>query len=292
MRARTFTPADLARIRAEPWVDTSRRPCVIGGVAYVPVKDGYPADCEIAQQPRYRGRGFFMLGDVAIVHGTRPSPDALERIIALRKPRGIVLVRSIHAVTRVPDCEVLYGEAGEVCHKEGGYGYFLDPCRVMFSMGNLAEKRRVAGLVRAGTGRERVADMFAGIGYFTVPMAGAGASVHAIEINPVAFGYLARNISANRLAARVMPVLGDCRNELTGTYDRIVMGHFGAISMLPAALSHAGAGTTIHLHSIGSVEEEIRTAVAGAGFSADLHVHRVKKYGPHAWHVVQDIVVR
>ncbi|MDD4137480.1 MAG: SAM-dependent methyltransferase, partial [Methanoregula sp.] len=89
-----------------------------------------------------------------------------------------------------PRTELLWGTAGEVRHRESGYTYILDPQNVMFSMGNRNEKTRIARLIRAGSGNERVADMFAGIGYFTIPMAGAGARVHAMEINPVAFGYL------------------------------------------------------------------------------------------------------
>jgi tRNA wybutosine-synthesizing protein 2 len=131
--------------------------------------------------------------------------------------------------------------------------------------------------------------MFAGIGYFAIPLAGAGASVHAMEINPVACGYLVRSIEANGLSGRIMPACGDCRRLLTGTYDRIVMGHFDAVTMLPDALQHAAAGTTLHIHSIGPVEEQIRALVEGAGFSATIHVHKVKKYRPHAWHVVQDV---
>jgi tRNA wybutosine-synthesizing protein 2 len=292
MRVRKIARENLGHIMAKDWVDPSRKPHVRSGIAYVPVRDGYSFDCEIESPVQYRGRGFFMLGDVAVLRGPPPSKKELERIIALKKPRGIVLIRSVHLPTRIPDCEILYGEAGEVSHKENGYTYVFDPCRVMFSQGNLSEKRRMADLILTGNGNERVADMFAGIGYFTVPMAGAGASVHAIEINPAAFGYLERNIVQNNLEDRIFPSLGDCRNMLMGIYDRIVMGHFDSIAMLPHALAHAGNGTAIHLHSIGSVEDEISAQLAGAGFSADIRVHKVKKYGPHAWHVVQDILIK
>jgi tRNA wybutosine-synthesizing protein 2 len=110
-----------------------------------------------------------------------------------------------------------------------------------------------------------------------------------MEINPVAFGYLVRSIDANTLSGRITPSLGDSRRLLSGTYDRIVMGHFDAATMLPAALQHATAGTTIHVHSIGTVEEQVRALAEGAGFSATIHVHKVKKYGPRAWHMVQDL---
>jgi tRNA wybutosine-synthesizing protein 2 len=149
----------------------------------------------------------------------------------------------------------------------------------------------MAGLIRAGTGTERVADMFAGVGYFTIPMAGAGATVHAMEINPVAADYLRRNAAENQLADRITISPGDCRDNLTMMYDRIVMGHFDAPAMLPHALGHVRPGSVIHVHTIGAQEEVIRDLVKGAGFSCGIMVHKVKKYRPHAWHVVHDVTI-
>jgi tRNA wybutosine-synthesizing protein 2 len=161
----------------------------------------------------------------------------------------------------------------------------------MFAQGNRSEKMRIAQMVRNSTPVERVADMFAGIGYFTIPVAGSGAHVHAMELNPVAFGYLNRNIVENGLSDRVETSPGDCRDLLTGIYDRIVMGHFDAISMLPSALLHVHEGSIIHLHSIGIVENAIKDLADKAGFSATIHVHKVKKYRPHTWHMVQDVII-
>jgi len=52
---------------------------------------------------------------------------------------------------------------------------------------------------------ERVLDMFAGIGYFTLPMARAGAEVTAVEHNPTAFRYLIENAQLNDVGSRVHP---------------------------------------------------------------------------------------
>jgi tRNA wybutosine-synthesizing protein 2 len=112
-----------------------------------------------------------------------------------------------------------------------------------------------------------------------------------MEINPVAFDYLQRNIVANGVSDRVTASLGDCRDLLSGTYNRIIMGHFDAVDMLPSALQHVEVGSTIHVHSIGSVEDQIRQHCESAGFSPTIIVHNVKKYRPHAWHVVQDVTL-
>ena len=199
MRVRKIAKENLGEIGSAEWVDRSRSPYIEGGVAWVPVRPDAPCDAEIPERSLYRGRGFYMVGDVAVIHGDKPSPAEIDEILRFRHPRGIVWIEALLDLTRTPRTELLHGTAGEVRHRESGYTYILDPQKVMFSMGNRNEKTRIAGLIRAGSGHERVADMFAGIGYFTIPMAGAGARVHAMEINPVAFGYLERNIRENRL---------------------------------------------------------------------------------------------
>jgi tRNA wybutosine-synthesizing protein 2 len=291
MRARKVPADKLKEIGSAAWVDRSRAPYVEGDVAWVPVKPGEPCDAEIRKPPRYEGRGYYMVGDVAVIHGDRPSPAAIAAILRFRRPRGIVWIEALLELTRTPRTELMYGSAGDVRHRESGYTYILDPQKVMFSMGNRNEKARIAGLVAAGPGDERVADMFAGIGYFTIPLAGAGARVHAMEINPVAFGYLEQNLRENRLTGRVTATPGDCRTSLTGIYDRIVMGHFDAVAMLSDALGHVRPGSILHVHSIGPAEEQIRAGLEGAGFSGTIQVHKVKKYRPHAWHVVQDVTL-
>jgi tRNA wybutosine-synthesizing protein 2 len=289
MRVRAVRKEESGDLCTAGWVDRTRDPYAEGDTLWVPVLPSEPCDREIPERKRYRGRGYYMVGDIAVLHGQEPTPHEIEAIAAFRHPRGIVWIRSLLDITRTPEAQLVWGSGGEVCHKEAGFSYILDPEKVMFSMGNREEKARIARMVKNSPRPERIADMFAGIGYFSLPLAGAGAAVHAMEINPVAFGYLVRSIEANGLSGRITPSLGDCRRLLSGTYNRIVMGHFDAVTLLPDALHHAEPGSVIHVHSIGPVEELVRERVEGAGFSATIHVHRVKKYGPHAWHMVQDV---
>jgi tRNA wybutosine-synthesizing protein 2 len=292
MRVRRVSLKELDRISEADWVDPTRRPFIEYETAWVPVKDGKPFDKDIPARSHYRGRGYYMIGDIAVVHGCRPEPDEIEKIAAFRHPRGVIWIESLDDSMRLPNTHLVWGEGGEVCHRESGFTYILDPSRVMFSQGNRIEKMRMATLVRRCSSGHRVGDMFAGIGYFTIPMAGAGAFVHAMELNPVSFGYLEQNILENKLSERILPSFGDCRRLLTGTYDRLVMGHFDAIHLLPSVISHIEPGSVIHLHSIGPVEEMIRASLEGAGFSVTIDVHKVKKYRPHTWHIVQDVTIR
>ncbi|MFC4540952.1 class I SAM-dependent methyltransferase [Halosolutus amylolyticus] len=131
----------------------------------------------------------------------------------------------------------------ETVHVEHGTRYGLDPATVMFSPGNQAERARMGDLVAAD---EHVFDMFAGIGYFTLPMARAGARVTATERNPAAFRYLVENAMRNDVTDRVDAYMTDCRDLVGGpagrhpvdgesrpasadlAVDRVVMGYYGS----------------------------------------------------------------
>lgn len=292
MRVRAVRREKAVELGAADWVDRTRDPYADGDTLWVPVVASEPCDREIPERARYRGRGYYMIGDIAVIQGRKPMNSDISTLRDFRSPRGILWIKSLRNSTRTPETEILWGSCGEVRHRESGITYILDPEKVMFSMGNRGEKARLARIVRAGSCHERIADMFAGIGYFTLPLAAAGADVHAMEINPVAFGYLVRSLEANRLPGQVTPGLGDCRDLLNGVYDRVVMGHFDAVNMLPDALDHTGPGSILHIHSLGTREERIRELAEGAGFSATIHVHKVKKYSPHVWHVVQDVYLK
>ncbi len=291
MRVKAVPKEQLRNIAGEDWIDRTRSSYAEGDTCWVPVRDDKPCEYVLPRRMRYRGKGFFMLGDIAVIHGKKPAPADVKEILSFRHPRGVLWIESLNEITRTPATEILWGDAGEIRHRENGYTYILDPTKVMFAQGNRNEKMRIAKLVNSSPEPERVADMYAGIGYFTIPMAGSGASVHAMEINPVAHEFLERNIRENDLSGRVDTALGDCQDFLTGMYDRVVMGHFDSLSALTSVLSHVHKGSVIHLHSIGEVEETIREEIRKAGFSATIEVRNVKKYRPHVWHVVQDVTI-
>ncbi len=285
MRVRRVPVNDLRERGGEEWRERTRRPYVSNGIAYVPVKDGYPADADLPPRVPYKGRGFYLVGTIAVLHGREPTDEEVREIEAWKNPTGIIWVRSYRGKERIPDIRILSGTSSEVCHRELGMSYWLDPARVMFSQGNREEKRRMMQEVRPG---ERVADMFAGIGYFTIPLATSGAAVHAMEIHPVAYRYLVRNVRENHLDDLVSTGCGDCRDLLSGAYDRIVMGHFDAPLILDAAFDHIREGGMIHMHSAGRrppvIPEQYRDRCRDEG-----SVRRIKKVAPHTWHYVLDM---
>ena len=294
MRARKYPRQMLSLLKDAEWVDTTRRPYVKGNDAFIPVKEGYAADVEIAEKTPYAGRGYQLLGDVALLHGRPPTEKEIAEICDWIHPRGIVYVSGYSGEKRIPAATVVYGECGEVCHHEAGFIFYLDPLRVMFAMGNREEKIRISAVISESAKNRsiRCADMFAGVGYFTIPAAVHGATVHAMEINPDSFGYLQKNCAANGVDARVTPELGDCRDSLSGRYDHILMGHFDALAFLPDACAHARRGTVLHVHTVGEQAEAISRICAEAGFSTKITPYKVKKYAPGAWHMVHDVVIQ
>ncbi|NTV00474.1 MAG: SAM-dependent methyltransferase [Methanoregulaceae archaeon] len=284
MRVRVVRPESLARLKDEPWVEGRRRPYVRDGIAYMPVRDGYDADLVLPDRRPYTGRGFSMIGTIALFEGEEPTKEQVRQVKEWKNPTGILWVRARNGVLRLPDIRVVSGESSVVRHREMGVVYWLDPSQVMFSRGNRQEKARMMGIIRKG---ERVADMFAGIGQFSLPLAYAGAKVHAMELNPVAYGYLCRNIEENGFSGQMTAECGDSRDLLFGWYDRIVMGHFDAQDLLSAATGHILPGGIIHLHS----------AFEGTPSLADQYqdsfvveaIRRVKKVRPHTWHYVMDL---
>jgi tRNA wybutosine-synthesizing protein 2 len=178
-----------------------------------------------------------------------------EALLELHGEADTVLARhGIQGEHREPDVEVVAGDGDtETVHTEHGTRYALDLARVMFSPGNKAERARMGDVVEA---EEAVLDMFAGVGYFALPMARGGADVTAVERNPVAFQYLLENAVLNGVEDRVTPIRADCRDAVADAVergdapfaDRVVMGYYDAHEYLDAALDALRPGGVVHLH--------------------------------------------
>ncbi|XP_070769814.1 tRNA wybutosine-synthesizing protein 2 homolog [Enoplosus armatus] len=125
---------------------------------------------------------------------------------------------------RSPVVTMLLGEHSWVKHVDNRIRYEFDVTKCMFSAGNITEKLRVAGFDCRG---ETVVDLFAGIGYFTLPyLAHAGARhVHACEWNPDAVEALQKNLVANGVSDRCTVHQGDNRQlQLCDIADRVNLG--------------------------------------------------------------------
>ncbi|MEF8812259.1 MAG: class I SAM-dependent methyltransferase family protein [Halovenus sp.] len=208
-----------------------------------------------------------VIGSVILVDigdAVRPS-EVGDALLAMHGSADTVLAREgIDGQHREPSVEVIAGEGDtETVHREHGTTYAMDLAEVMFSPGNKAERARMGDVV-GGSDRptcgERVLDMFAGIGYFTLPMARAGARVTAVERNPAAFGYLVENAVSNGVQDRVETYRADCRDVVAGgldaaadgaepfAFDRVVMGYYDAYEYLDSAFAAVAPDGVLHVH--------------------------------------------
>jgi tRNA G37 N-methylase Trm5/tRNA(Phe) wybutosine-synthesizing methylase Tyw3 len=117
-------------------------------------------------------------------------------------------------------------------HVENGISYSFDVRLCMFASGNGTERMHFASLRLPG---ETVLDMFAGIGYFSLPLAKHSqlARLICLEKNPDSVAFLSRNAAANGVAELMHILCGDNRvvgSEYLGQCDRVLMVGRGVFS--------------------------------------------------------------
>ncbi|KAJ9459829.1 tRNA(Phe) (4-demethylwyosine(37)-C(7)) aminocarboxypropyltransferase [Diplonema papillatum] len=248
--------------------------------------------------------------------------EALSARLVLHDAKGVV------GELRQPgSCEVIAGSGSTVAkHVENGVSYTFDAAQIMFSSGNTTERIHAGAATKKG---QVLVDMFAGIGYFTLPVLKQGGAVVAIEKNPVSASYLKRNAEINKVDQRVTIYEGDNRyvaNEHLSTADRVSMGFFDgredAAPFLPRALCFLKpSGGVLHYHYLSTKEAALQTpadhfAVHSPQFPFPVTfipatdplpgvtlfftpgrtarvaaVRRVKSYRPQTYHFVADIEV-
>ncbi|XP_050367895.1 tRNA wybutosine-synthesizing protein 2/3/4 [Argentina anserina] len=209
--------------------------------------------------------------------------------------------------TRDSTLEILIGDNGWVDHRENGILYSFDATKCMFSWGNLSEKLRMGSL---DCRDEIIVDLFAGIGYFTLPflVRAKAKLVYACEWNPHAVEALQRNVQANSVADKCIILEGD--NRITapqGLADRICLGLIPSSesSWATAVRALRGDGGMLHVHGnvvdseenswTKHVSESIAEIARSQGHCWEIsieHLERVKWYAPHIRHVVADVRCR
>lgn len=253
--------------------------------------------------------GYHRMGRVLLVR----LPGGLRRYgptigAAWQKELGVETVLAqtgpIEGELRKPQVELLAGRETVTEVVEYGIRYRFDAAAVMFATGNRTERQRIARLVADG---ETVLDLFAGIGYFVLPIAcrARPRAIWAVEKNPTSFHYLLENLRRNPVRSRVEPQLGDNRSVPLplGEADRILLGYLpDSRPWLDRALELANEeGAWLHVHLIcdtrpglsvaaRAVEEAIRTC--GGSVLGEVAVREVKPYGPGRSHAVVDLRAR
>lgn len=247
-----------------------------------------------------------IIGDILLIKLPNLTAKQKQKIAAaiiglLPYIRTVCEIKEIKGELREPVVSVLAGKNTLTVHKENDVLYKLDVTKVMFSKGNQNERKRLLDQIKEG---ETVIDMFAGIGYFTLPIAKftKAKEIISIEKNAAAYNFLTDNILLNKIS-NIIAIQGDCitaARSFGGKADRVLMGYFpGTEQFLGAALWMAKPGCTIHYHNVYSEKEiwkkplaEIEERCRAFGRTSKIILKKkVKSYGPRKWHVVVDFTV-
>jgi tRNA (guanine37-N1)-methyltransferase len=178
-------------------------------------------------------QAFDVIGDVVVIDiqpKLKPYQNIIgEAIMQTQKNVTTVLAKAsdISGVFRVRDYDYIAGEhKTQTIHREFGCQYHVDIAKAYFSPRLSHEHERVAVQVQDG---ETVADLFAGVGPFSVLIGKRNPTVkvYAIDLNPDAFELLKVNVRVNKVENQIFPILADAREiaatKLKGTADRVIM---------------------------------------------------------------------
>ena len=240
-----------------------------------------------------------VIGDILVIKGDVENPEKLLETPGVNR---IVKLGRISGLKREPDVEMIIGEGTETIHRENKCSFKLDVSRIMWSKGNTTERKRMSTIAKQG---ETIVDMFAGIGYFSIPMAvhSKPRKIYSIEINPISYGYLCENVDLNKVEGILEPILGDCREIAPrGIADRVLMGYIGNTNeYLDVAMDVLKQGGIIHYHE--SVPDKLKFTrpvdrINEAAIAADREIVEIvnkriiKPYSPGVFHVVVDAKIK
>ncbi len=246
------------------------------------------------------------IGDIILVK-LKPEVRKYEKEIGMtildlfKSVSSVYLQESIYGKLRQPKIRHLAGKRSTITIvNENHCKYKINISEVMFSKGNQEEKRRIVKQIKKN---EVILDMFAGIGYFTIPIAKLTncKKVYAIDLNPESIKLLKENIKLNKVEEKVKVFLGDSKIlplSFSKKFDRILLGYLpDAEPFLKTAFSCSKKGTIIHYHGISSNKglnliSQIKKQARESELLVEiLNAKKIKAYAPKKEHYVIDFRV-
>jgi tRNA (guanine37-N1)-methyltransferase len=230
-----------------------------------------------------------LIGGIAVILG--PGGEGAELLLHSRPSIHTVLSPEgpVEGEFRTRRFTVAAGEpTTRTRYTEYGLRFEIDLSEAYFSPRLSGERQRVLGLMEDG---ERVLDMFAGVGPFTITLAGRACVVYATDINPGAVSLMLENITLNRVR-NVLPLLADAgrlADILPREFDRVVMNlPFGAVKFLDTALALCRPGGIIHFYAMVGEEGALSPILLDKGCEI-LGERVVHTYSPSEWLAVYDL---
>jgi tRNA (guanine37-N1)-methyltransferase len=241
-----------------------------------------------------------LIGDIAIIDQHEENVIDIANVILKHKNIKTVFqaTSAVSGEYRTRELSFIAGEnKTETIYRENGCRYLLDVSNVYFTPRLSTERMRIAGQVTDG---EKVVDMFAGIGPFSILIAKRFPLSHVIAIdkNPVAIKYLKENAKLNKLK-NIELKEGDAREEVVGISDadHVIMNlPHSAMEFIDAALGIMKRGGIIHFYAISHEDDlfegifkDIEKHAASAGLQVtSLEKRIVRPYAPYQYNVCID----
>lgn len=254
-------------------------------------------------------RAMDFVGDIAIVE-IPPELTAHKNVIGeavlkSHKNTRTVLAKAgpVSGTFRLREFNIIAGEPKtETVHKEYGCQYYVDLSKAYFSPRLSHEHNRVASLVKE---EEKVVDLFAGVGPFSILIAKTheNVKVYAIDVNPQAVEFLKKNVRLNRIEGKVHSIFGDAKQivkqRFSGVADRVIMNlPEKAIEFADAACEAIKpSGGIVHFYSFvgaSNTLEDVKLRFIDAVKKSGRNVEKilfskfVRATAPYEWQAVLD----
>ncbi len=257
-------------------------------------------------------RSYDIVGDIIVVKIPRSLEDRRAEIgrLLLEHNRSARLVLRVTGKTspgvRTRALERIAGQGPTLTkHREHGAVYVVDVAKVFFSPRLSHERWRVAQQVQPG---ERIANMFAGAGCFSILIARhRPATVYSMDSNRDAVECMRLGVTSNRLAGRVLPILGDSERVSGGIagIDRVILPlpakadrflgiatrMLGRRGMIHHYRECAGRRSDCVPRSLKELDDRL-ARVEEEGHFRVVESRVVRSVGPRKWHIAHDILFR
>ncbi len=245
-----------------------------------------------------------IVGDIVVVK----IPDSLEpyrkplgeSLLKLHKNVNVVLEdRGVEGDFRVRDVVHLAGEhRTSTVYKEHGSEFAIDLTKAYFSPRLATERMRVVEKVQPG---ERILDMFAGVGPFSVLIARNVDvdKIYAVDMNPDAVELLRKNIRKNSVGKKVEAIEADARGVKVKV-DRVIMNlpHSArdfldhALKSLDHSKGYVHYYEVISTEGLETLESALTDIIKKLGFHAKvIDVREVRTYSASKVHVAVDLEI-
>ena len=262
-----------------------------------------PAEMTVA---RLIGRApaYEMIGDIAVIDGkdADDAPLIAEAILKVHRAIRTVLLSEgpVKGEFRTRDLTVVAGvPTTKTVHKEYGCRYHIDLEKAYFTQRLSTERARILSLIEDGA---FVADMFAGVGPFSILIAKnrKNATVAANDKNPEAVRLLKENIRENK-TLNVIPSEADAKDlaeMYAGKADHVLMNlPHNACDFLDVAVTLCKPGGVIHYYAMteetdlfDGAAKRIENAASAQNRTTEVVGRRsVRSYAPHQYNICLDV---